>query len=350
MTSQAWSGRVRAALAPAAKTICLRTGVYAAVRRLNPSRRVAILRYHAICEPDVPGYADPSICVTPESFQRHVEYLARNYTVLPLPEIVRMLRDRRPLPSNAVSITFDDGYADNLAAAQLLARHGVSATFYITAQCVDGESPFWLSELRSLVFELPGPVLTAVVGGAHHTIRCGTLEERTAAIRQLTKLFKSHPIAVRESVREQLRVAAGGFNAASPMLTWRNLQEMHRLGMTIGAHTLTHPNLPSAGPVDAQREIEGAKSRLEEELGTRVTMFSYPNGAAETYFTPEIQRLVRQAGYEAATTSTNGFASAESDLYALERVRVAERLEDLVFALEIERFAFAPTARTYAGA
>jgi hypothetical protein len=30
-------------------------------------------------------------------------------------------------------------------------------------------------------------------------------------------------------------------------------------------------------------------------------------------------------------------------VYALERVEVEERLDDLVFALEVERFAFAPT-------
>jgi peptidoglycan/xylan/chitin deacetylase (PgdA/CDA1 family) len=349
MTALAWSGRVRAALAPAAKTLCLRTGVYAAVRRLNPSRRAAILRYHAICEPELPGYADPNICVTPASFQRHVEYLARNYTVRPLPEIVRALRDGRPLPSNAVAITFDDGYADNLAAARLLARHGLSATFYITAQCVDGESPFWLSELRALVFKLVIPQFELTLGRTCDTFRCGTLEERTATIRRLTKLFKSNPIAVREQAREQLRRLAGA-TPATPMLSWRSLEEMHQLGMTIGAHTLTHPNLPSAGLADAQREIEGARWRLERELGIAVTMFSYPNGAAQTYFTPEIQQLVRQAGYQAATTSTNGFAGPDSDMFALERVEVSERLEDLIFALEIERFAFAPKARTYAGA
>ena len=74
-------------------------------------------------------------------------------------------------------------------------------------------------------------------------------------------------------------------------------------------------------------------------------MFSYPNGGAERYVTPAIASLVRQAGFEAATTSRNAFASVQSDLYALERVQVAEHLEDLAFALEVERFAFRPAPR-----
>jgi hypothetical protein len=74
-------------------------------------------------------------------------------------------------------------------------------------------------------------------------------------------------------------------------------------------------------------------------------MFSYPNGGAERYMTPEIARIVREVGFAAATTSWNGFAGPDSDLFALERVQVKERLEDLVFALEVERFAFRPAPR-----
>jgi peptidoglycan/xylan/chitin deacetylase (PgdA/CDA1 family) len=343
-------GRLRAAVAPVAKTALLHAGVYAAVRRFTPSRSVAILRYHAICGPEGNSYADPSIQVTPDGFERHVAYLARNYTVLPLTDIVLALRKGRTLPSNAVAITFDDGYADNLGAARLLSRHGLSATFYITAGCLAGEEPFWLSELRALVLAMRVPQFTLSAAGATHSFQSSTAEARQRTIRQLTRLFKSQRIPVREDIRGQLRRLAGNPVVPSPMLTWDDLFEMRRLGMTIGAHTLTHPNLPSAGLADARKEIEGARARLQRELGVAATMFSYPNGGAERYFTPEIQQIVRDAGYEAATTSANGFAGPKSDIFALERIQVSERLEDLIFALEIERFAFAPKERTYAGA
>jgi peptidoglycan/xylan/chitin deacetylase (PgdA/CDA1 family) len=117
------------------------------------------------------------------------------------------------------------------------------------------------------------------------------------------------------------------------------------MGMTIGGHTLTHANLPSAGLAAARVEIAACRDRLERELGARATMFAYPNGGAVRYITPEIQQLVREAGFEAATTSTNGFATRSSDLFGLERIQTGSRLEDLAFALEIERFAFKPAPR-----
>ena len=84
---------------------------------------------------------------------------------------------------------------------------------------------------------------------------------------------------------------------------------------------------------------------LARSTGAQVTMFSYPNGGADVYFTPEIQELVRAAGFAAATTSRNGFADRSSDVYALERVQVRERIEELAFALEVERFAFRPVPK-----
>jgi peptidoglycan/xylan/chitin deacetylase (PgdA/CDA1 family) len=339
---------VRTQAAPAAKTALLRLGGYSACRRLLPSRQVAILRYHAICGDEGFAYAEPGICVSPGAFDRHVQCLADSYSVLPLPEIVARIHDHRPLPRNTVAITFDDGYADNLDAARTLKRHGVSGTFYITAGCLAGEQPFWPAEIRALIPAVREPILRLSAAGRPVDIPLATETERRAAIRTVSKLLKSHRIAVRESLREQLREAARHVRVPDCMLRWDQVAEMQRLGMTIGSHTLTHPNLPSAGP-DAADEIRGAKARLDRELGAAVTMFSYPNGGAERYMTPEIARIVRDAGYAAATTSRNAFAGPGSDLFALERIQVQERLEDLLFALEVERFAFRPKARPQEG-
>jgi peptidoglycan/xylan/chitin deacetylase (PgdA/CDA1 family) len=139
-----------------------------------------------------------------------------------------------------------------------------------------------------------------------------------------------------------MRTLAGPLDVPRVMLTWDEVREMHALGMTIGSHTMTHPNLPNAGLAAASQELRASKCRLEQEIGAPVTMFSYPNGGAERYLTPEVQQAVREAGYAAATTSRNAFAQPGSDLYALERIEVEERLADLLFALEVERFAFAP--------
>lgn len=325
------------------KKILFETGFYFMFRKVAPSRQLAILRYHAVC-PLEAGYADPGICVTPDAFERHVRYLAANYRVLSLPDAAATIARGGSLPANAVAITFDDGYADNLDAARTLAKHGLTATFYLTAGCLADGAPFWPSEIRALVDKVTAPAIVLSAPGVELSLPVTTPAERRAAISRLTKTFKAHPIPVREALRDQLRRLAGG-SAPSPMLTWADVKAMHALGMVIGSHTMTHPNLPNAGLDAARREIVESKARLEQEIGAPVTMFSYPNGGAERYMTREVARLVREAGFLAATTSRNAFASMSSDLFALERVQVAEQLDHLVFALEIERYAFKPKPR-----
>ena len=334
--------QLRAASGPWAKTALLRMGGYAALRRLVPSRDLAILRYHAICGSEGYEYADPLICVTPENFEQHVAYLTSAYNVMRLEDAARALVERTPLPANAVAITFDDGYADNLLAARILAKYGASATFYLTAGCLAGGEPFWPVELRYLVRGLPAGQIRLTAGPAQVSLDLTGVTDRNFAVKQLTKVFKSHPIAVRDELRRQLREQSRLTETPRVMLTWDEVREMHRLGMTIGSHTLTHPNLPNAGLVSARQELIASRHRLEQEISAPVTMFSYPNGGAERYLTPAVQQIVREVGYTAATTSRNAFAHAESDLYALERIEVEERVEDLAFALEVERFAFKP--------
>jgi len=336
--------RLRRSAAPVGKTIAYRGGVFWVLRRLRPSRNVAILRYHAVCGPEGYPYADPHLCVSPSAFERHVSYLSANYEVLPLPEIVARLRDNRPLPANTVALTFDDGYADNLAAARTLHRYDATGTFYLTARCMNGGEPFWPSEIRYLVDGIPDGTrtLTLTVPGKQFELPCSNPAERAATLTRITQMMKAYPIPVREKLREQLRAAARNVQMPRIMLTWEEVNEMAKLGMTIGAHTLTHANLPSAGLVGATAEIEGSKQVLERQIGRPVTMFSYPNGGAEAYYTPELEKVVARAGFDAATTSRNGFATAGCNLYAIKRVQVAERLEDLIFALEVERFMLAP--------
>lgn len=336
---------VRRHLAPAVKTLLLRAGGYRTIRTLAPSRQIAVLRYHAVCGPEGYAYADPGICVSPAAFEAHIAYLASQYSVLPLPEAVSRIKLGKRLPANAVAITFDDGYADNLEAARVLNRYGVVGTFYLTANCLADGDPFWPTEIKTLVARLSEPAVTITIP-REQTLPLATKTDRYKAIKTLSRLCKGNRIPVREALREQLRELASAPTAPTPtMLTWEQVGEMVRLGMDVGGHTLTHANLPSAGPDDAWREIDGCRRVLRERLGVEVSQFSYPNGGAEHYHDEQLHRMAERAGFTGAATSSNGFASLASDPYAMERVEIEERLEDLVFALEVERFAFKPTAR-----
>src|SRR6185295_12429728 len=95
---------------------------------LSTRGRLLILTYHRV-RPEPDGLITDNAHAA--GFRRQMQVLARAFAVLPLIEAVeRMLAGT--LPSRAVCITFDDGYADNAeVAAPILADFGLPATFFI---------------------------------------------------------------------------------------------------------------------------------------------------------------------------------------------------------------------------
>ncbi len=83
-----------------------------------------------------------------------------------------------------------------------------------------------------------------------------------------------------------------------------------RLGqsMEIGAHTMTHRELPSLSPEDAEREIIDSKRWTEGMTDRPCTMFCYPKGK----WTPAVRGAVERAGFRGArTTQVYRFASED---------------------------------------
>jgi peptidoglycan/xylan/chitin deacetylase (PgdA/CDA1 family) len=72
--------------------------------------------------------------------------------------LVARLRSRN-LPQNAVALTFDDGYSDNLRQARpILEVAGVPATVFLTTGRIGGSEEFWWDELARTVLTRAEPV------------------------------------------------------------------------------------------------------------------------------------------------------------------------------------------------
>jgi peptidoglycan/xylan/chitin deacetylase (PgdA/CDA1 family) len=93
----------------------------------------AILMYHRVAAVQ----QDPwDLAVSPDTFEQQLAYLKRNNTTMALDKLVQGLRGGK-LPDNAVAITFDDGYRDNLVQAKpLLAHYGLPATLFLATGLV----------------------------------------------------------------------------------------------------------------------------------------------------------------------------------------------------------------------
>jgi len=106
---------------------------------------------------------------------------------------------------------------------------------------------------------------------------------------------------------------------ALPRLSVEQLKEMESSSLIdIEPHTVSHPKLATLNAADAKKEIDDAKKIIEELLGKKAAHFAYPYGS----YAPETERIVRECGFESATSVREGTVGADSDLLHLSRVSI----------------------------
>lgn len=119
----------------------------------------SVLVYHSISSPAEPLEGD--IDISPEAFARQLDWLVRRRSVVPLIETLKPNKGR-----NAVALTFDDGFRDNLTVAlPMLEKHSMPATVFVTPGFMGNESYLSREEVRELSRH---PLITIGAHGLWH--------------------------------------------------------------------------------------------------------------------------------------------------------------------------------------
>jgi peptidoglycan/xylan/chitin deacetylase (PgdA/CDA1 family) len=318
-------------------------GAFAASRQLLRKTSAVILRYHSVCEHarSPLSYIDPGLSVPLEAFDRQMKFLRERYAPVSLEDVVEAVGGGRPLPNLAVAVTFDDGYRDNHQYAfPVLRKYGIAGTFYITAGCVNRGEPLWTSRLRYYFMATQEPSL------ALSAPRPTRLDLASAAARNASFAYTIATIKSAGKVRGgeifrdvEVKLAVTDLSPLeNSMMTWGEIEEMGKGGQIIGAHTLTHPNLPGLPHDEAEAEIAGSKSLIEEKINGPVLHFAYPNGRGVSHFNEPVREMVRKAGFLSSVTSIDGPVYRDDDPFTLQRLGVYRKHANLSrFALDIER-------------
>jgi peptidoglycan/xylan/chitin deacetylase (PgdA/CDA1 family) len=216
---------------------------------------VLVLAYHAIA--DLPaGSSLRQYAVPPAEFAAQVDALQRaGYEFVDLGAVLAALDGTARVPARAALVTFDDCSEDlRTVAAPLLAARGIPAVAFAVAGRLGGANEW----------EDPG-------------------------------------------AGEPLR-----------LLDAEALRGLGRLGIEVGAHSLSHPRLTEIDPARLTAEIAGSRERLQAAGLPAPRAFAYPYGASN----PAVAAAVRDAGFLAGFSTESGMVSSASDRYRLPRMEL----------------------------
>jgi peptidoglycan/xylan/chitin deacetylase (PgdA/CDA1 family) len=263
---------------------------------------------------------DPLFSDEPEaaSFDRTLHWIKDWFNVLPLPEAAALL-ELGKLPARALCITFDDGYSDNESVAlPILQRHGLTATFFVATGFIGADKPMWNDAIVEAIRNSPASMLD-LRGCGLSRYSIGSLVERRNAIDALLRVVMHMLPDARRDAVARIVDAAGGMPPLRLMMSEEQIRNLHRAGMTVGAHTVTHPILARLDERAAMHEIAASKAQLEQILGERVDVFAYPSGRPGRDYTAAHPLMVRRCGFRAAVSTAWGTARHGADLFQLPR-------------------------------
>ena len=121
-----------------------------------------------------------------------------------------------------------------------------------------------------------------------------------------------------------------------PLMDWDTLRLIAGKGMTLGAHTLTHPHLPDLTAREAEREIADSRRLIEEHTGHDVPVFAYPYGDTTRALEATVGRH-----YRAGFGTRLAFCTRASHAMQLERIDMYY-LQGMVTGLARSRSWLAP--------
>lgn len=281
----------------------------------GPAGRLSILIFHRVLAVQDPLFPHEA---TVDTFDAHMAHLKAVFTVLPLTEAIARLKTGS-LPARAASITFDDGYADNVTnALPILQQHGLPATFFIATAYLDGGRMFNDTVIEAIRRTPHDRLDLHELGLGLHDMESNAAKSR--AIGQILPKVKPLPSDEREATVARLcELADCGMLPEDLMMTTDQLRSLHAAGMDIGAHTARHPILANMDDAAVRQEIAEGKAFLEAALGERIRLFAYPNGKPGKDYLPEQAAIVRELGFEAAVSTQPGVAVRVSDPFQLPR-------------------------------
>ena len=213
---------------------------------------IMVLFYHRVADEEPNDWT-----MDCETFAWQMNWLQENFELLSLEDAQRRIRagiNRTP----CVSVTFDDGYADNCSFALPLMRdRRIPCTYFVTTENVLLGKPF------------------------RHDVDRG-----------------------------------------APLLpnTLDQLREFASQGLEIGAHSKTHPDLASVRDGRHLREeVVDAGRELASALGRRVRYFAFPFGQRHN-LNPQAFWLARETGYDAVCSAYGGYNFPGDDSFHLQRI------------------------------
>jgi len=258
--------------------------------------------------------------ITPQKFEKTIKFLSKHYHVIALEDFLRDPMYFSSSKKRFASISFDDGYKDNiLYAAPILRRYGMPASFYVITDCIDKNLPTWTFLTDYFVQNTIKEKLEFHVDFVPEDIK--VINTKDPNKKKLKNFMKRIPNWQRVVLLDELFLQCKDVDLPKQeMMSWNDIRELQHNGFIIGSHSHTHPMLAVLeNENDIEEELFVSREKLKKEVGIIPESISYPIGS----YDERVKRIASKTGYKYGLAVDQLFWEAPfHDLYQIPRVEL----------------------------
>jgi hypothetical protein len=267
-----------------------------------------------------------------QNFEKQVAYLAKNYRVVSLNELVERVRERRSL-RGCVAITFDDGFRDNYENAYpILKKYNVPATIFLTTSYIEDGSAPWFIKLRYIFMKTEKTDFQLRINHTSISLPMRTSEEKFTASDKVMACLKKLTNEGRISLLDRLCEDLGVIDFQeldNLMLSWDQVKQMSENSISFGAHTISHPILTRMSLDKVENEIRQSKEMIKRRIGKPVSSFAYPFGK-RAHYSSEFFPILQKLQFNCAVTTEIGANSYKTNLFEFDRPAWEQFMNELI--------------------
>lgn len=235
--------------------------------------------------------------ISSDQFERHLKYFSKEFNVISLSEAFRYQNEKYRPERKTLTISFDDGYRNNLyTALPLLEKYNLKATFFISGVCTEEMKlrTLWTDIISTLSYFHRDKIIEL------RNRRFKNLKDTETRI-SLGDFLASCEKSVLNDCLNQLMSKYDLENEINtlPDETWKLLDcdELRELSSSplaeTGSHGYSHYKLAEIELATAAHELELSKESLQNVIDKEVNIVAYPFGS----YNEAIKDLAEKLGY-----------------------------------------------------
>jgi peptidoglycan/xylan/chitin deacetylase (PgdA/CDA1 family) len=257
-----------------------------ALTRLTGMTLVSVY-YHMVCDDEVPHTKHLYAHKNTEQFRDDLDYVARQYNVVSLSDVLGHKKTGTPLPDRALLLTFDDGFREmHDVAAPILQRKGIPATFFICSGCIDNETLCYMHKASVIAEHLLRSRPAGAFAAAKEALRM-----QNVASEDIVSSVLSLGYAEREKIDCLARLLDIDLDEYRlkhrPYLSSDQIRNLLKAGFTVGAHSIDHPIYASLPLEEQVLQTVTSVQQIRERFSLSYGAFAFPStdaGVKKRYF------------------------------------------------------------------